>query len=116
MTTTNTELLEMCKDIANTIYKLYDGLPEELAELEADGEETDLYNYVSGMLDVNYILASDKTLRGVRLAATLGGPNIWIDTFRGIVDGYWGTDHAESWISSEVCDEINAIFADQFEI
>jgi hypothetical protein len=41
-------------------------------------------------LDINYIINSDKTYRGARLLYAFGGPNIWIDTLHGQVEGYWG--------------------------
>lgn len=116
--TTNTanELLTMTKSVSDDLKRLYDACPtnEELEEAQENGEAVDLYGYFSDVLDINYILDAQRKLRGVRVAVTLGGPNIWIDTVRGIIEGFWGKDHAESWIPSEVCESINDIFSDLF--
>lgn len=66
------------------------------------------------VLNINYILNSKRELRGVRVAVTLGDPSIWIDTVQGIVEDFWGADHAESRLPSEVCDAINDICNELF--
>lgn len=111
-TNINNELMTMTKGIANELKKLYAAEPtdEERDEAEETGEAVDLWGYFSDVLDINYILDAQKELRGVRVAVALGGPNVYVDTVRGIVEGFWGTDHAESWLSAEICDEINSIF------
>ena len=47
---------------------------------------------------------------GCRLAVALGGPNVYVNTREGEVQGYWGSDRASAWLPSEICEEINAIF------
>lgn len=115
-TNINNELLKMTKDIAKELTQLYHADPtdEERDEAEENGEALDLWDYFADVLDINYILDAQKELRGVRVAVTLGGPNIWIDTVQGIIEGFWGTEHAESWIASEVCEAINDIFDEIF--
>lgn len=114
--TINNELLHMTADIAEELKRLYIAEPtdEEREEAEENGEAVDLYGYFYDVLDINYILDAQRELRGVRVAVALGGPNIWIDTVRGVVEGFWGTGHAEKWVPSEVCDAINDIFAELF--
>ena len=78
-----------------------------------DGEEVDLYDYLNAeVLDVEYILNSDFTLRGVRLYVTLGGPTAWIDTERDCVVCHWGTNSGEWLMPYGVSDEINDLYAE----
>ena len=57
------------------------------------GEPTDTasmsgFMYLNDVLDIQYTVSSDlKTMLGARLLVSYGGPNIWIDTMRGEVEG-----------------------------
>lgn len=111
------ELQETVDAIREEICKLYDGLDitdDEREELEENGEFTSLYDYFNDALDIEYRIGSDMTLRSVRIMVAFGGPNIYIDTGRGCVEGFWGTDSAERWIPTEVCEEIDSIFEEYF--
>ena len=59
-----------------------------------------------------YAVDRIKPLIGVRIYVTLGGPTCWIDTRNGEVVCAWGTDRAAAWLVSEICDEINAFYAE----
>ena len=109
------DLYEMCKGIANDLKTMYEGFDEtEEEERRENGDPCDLWDYLADVLDVEYTLDYSKKLIGVRLAITLGGPNIYIDTREGYVKGYWGTDKEEVWIPSEIRDEINMYFEETF--
>lgn len=77
---------------------------------EESGEPYDLYSYFDDVLDIEYTISGNGDFLGCRLAVALGGPNVYVDTRRGEVEGYWGTEHEAAWIPSEICDEINCIF------
>jgi len=74
--------------IINTMNSGYDGYGTE----DEDGEYQDAFKYLEDVLDINWILNSDRTLRGARLLVAFGGPNIWIDTVKGTVEGAWWGD------------------------
>ena len=63
-------------------------------------------------LDINYITNRDKTYQGARILYSFGGPNIWIDTLRGQVEGYWANEtiiknyHQDLLYLDETCDEL----------
>ena len=61
-------------------------------------------DYISDVLDINWILNSDRTLRGARLLVAFGGPNIWIDTTTATVEGHWW---GESFTASYHHDEMD---------
>ena len=64
----------------------YDGQYEK-------GEIISGFDYLSDILDIEYYLSSDReTCLGARILVAFGGPNIWIDTRKGLVEGYWWGD------------------------
>ena len=73
------------------------------AEAEMDHEDRgcepddqiDGFDYLSDALDIEYIIASDRTtVLGARILVAFGGPNIWIDTRKQIVELFWWGDYA----------------------
>ena len=67
----------------------------ETGEYEPDDDgECSGYDYLSDALDFEWILNSDRTLKGARILVSFGGPNIWINTVTEQVEGYWGSDTA----------------------
>ena len=79
-------LLDHVKHIANTI---------ESGEYETDNEDgPNGFDYLEDALDIQYIVSSDKKYLGARVLVAFGGPNIWINTQKQMVEGYW-------WSASE---------------
>ena len=83
------------RDMVNHIAdQLTNGFGEDLSEgrdIENEGEFS-AYDYLSDVLDINWILNNDRTYKGARVLVAFGGPNIWIDTNLGQVEGYWWGD------------------------
>jgi hypothetical protein len=76
----------------------YDGQYEK-------GDVISAYDYLSDILDIEYYLSSDReTCLGARILVAFGGPNIWIDTRKGLVEGYWWGD---SCVMSYYVDAMN---------
>ena len=80
---------DQVKYIVKTMNEGYEGYMEE----DEYGEIQDAFKYLEDVLDINWILNSDRTLKGARLLVAFGGPNVWIDTSKGIVEGYWWGDN-----------------------
>ena len=110
------ELKKYVDGIRDDLKNLYDSdiTDEERDEREENGEAYDLYSYFNDALDIEYTIDSRGEYLGAKIYVTLGGPNIWIDTREGYVKGAWGTEREESWIPSEICDEINSIFEEYY--
>ena len=70
------QLRRMCRSIA-----------EEITEGKKDPE---IWMY--DVYDVEWITHNDHSYKAARLMVAGGGPNIWVNTQDGTVDGYWGTD------------------------
>lgn len=70
--------------------------PEEWNEgrdVESEGEFS-VFDYLQDALDIEYVVNSKAEYLGARVLVAFGGPNIWVDTKRGIVEGAWWGDHA----------------------
>ena len=111
------ELENMVTSIRDELNHLYeaDYTDEERDEMEENGEAYDLYSYFADALDIEYTIGANGDFRGARIAVALGGPNIYVDTRRGYVEGVWGCDHRDAFIPSEVCDEINSILEELYD-
>lgn len=57
-------------------------------ETEWDGE-FNAFDYLQDTLDIEYIVNSKGEYLGARVLVAFGGPNIWVDTRRGVVEGAW---------------------------
>lgn len=81
-------------------------------ELNSDDEPFSAYDYLTDVLDINWLLHSDKTYKGARILVAFGGPNIWVDTERGIVEGYWWGDYAKASFDDNIGldDALNDLF------
>lgn len=64
-------------------------------DIEMEGEFSAM-DYLSDVLDIEYIVGSDGEYRGARVLVAFGGPNIWINTKTNTVEGYWWADRAEA--------------------
>lgn len=76
---------------------------------ECSDEDAHLYtamDYLEGVLDIKYLINSDRTYNGARILVACGGPNIWVDTDTMTVDGAWWLDkHSESFTDAIGLDE-----------
>ena len=115
--TIKTELQNYCDGIAKELINLYNAAPtdEERERAEAEGEACDLWGYFGDVLDVEYTISARGVFLGARVAVTLGGPNVYVDTRNGEVNGYWGSDSATAFLPYDVRDAINDIFAELYD-
>ena len=104
-----TELQAICQRVADELKAIYNG-----QDVNEDGEAASFWDYLEDVLDIGYTIGTDKGYRGCRIAVTLGGPNVYISTRRGSVEGYWGTERAEAWIPSEICEELDGIMEEYY--
>ena len=73
------------------------GMDHEEFNSEAD-DMISGHDYLADCLDIQYIVNGEGECLGARILVAFGGPNIWIDTMRCTVDGYWwGDQHSEGY-------------------
>ena len=84
------QLRRMCKRIAEEITegKTEEYIDKPKVELTAD-------KFMEGVYDIEWITHQDHSYKAARLLVAGGGPNIWVNTQTGTVDGYWGCDKVE---------------------
>jgi len=66
----------------------------ETGEYEPNDEDCGCsgFDYLEDVLDFEWILNRDRSLKGARILVSFGGPNIWINTVTDQVEGYWWGD------------------------
>lgn len=99
--------------IVDTLNNGFDGYGSE----DEHGEYQDAFKYLEDVLDINWILNSDRTLKGARLLVAFGGPNIWIDTVKGTVEGAWWMDsftsdyNTDSEFANDLVEALDTLYA-----
>jgi len=59
-----------------------------------EGEPVHGFDYLEDVLDIQYIVTSEKQYIGARVLVAFGGPNIWINTQTKTIEGYWWDESA----------------------
>ena len=80
------QLRDQCKHIANSI----------------TSGEGDVAKWMEGVYDIEWITYQDKTYKGARLMVAGGGPNIWVNLQRKVVQGYWWGDYCEHYFYDNI--------------
>lgn len=86
----------MANDLKNHVETIARRITEcDFNDIYDDGEETvSAFDYLQNALDIEYIVNGKGEYLGARVLVAFGGPNIWVDTRRGIVEGAWWGEHA----------------------
>ena len=90
------KLRRMCKRIADDIsdkaITRYNGYETEHDE---DDEGTLATRFMDHVYEIEWITYGDKTYKSARLMVAGGGPSIWVNLQRNVVQGYWWGDYCE---------------------
>ena len=78
------QLRRMCKDIADSITNPVDN--------SEHGEQASVVSWMEDTYDIRYYVDRDKRFLGAEIMCAGGGPTIWVNTYTGQVEGYWGGD------------------------
>jgi hypothetical protein len=70
--------------------------------LNNDGEAMSAFDYLQDALDIEYIVNSKGEYLGARVLVAFGGPNIWINTRTGVVEGSWWADRADASFTDNI--------------
>lgn len=77
-------------DIQNHVQSIVNNLENpNLLGLNSDGEQFSAFDYLQDALDIEYIVNNKGEYLGARVLVAFGGPNIWVDTRRNVVEGAW---------------------------
>ena len=103
------ELQDYLENIYTELNEIYEG-----NATNDEGEQATMWDYFNDPLDFTFTVSCHGEYCGCRVYVTLGGPNVWIDTYNGNIGGAWGTDRADRWLPREICDEIDEVFQEYF--
>jgi hypothetical protein len=94
----------MSHDLKQHVQSIADTLSNGFAddELNYDGEPMNAYDYLQDALDIEYIVNSKGEYLGARVLVAFGGPNIWVNTRTGTVEGAWWADRAEASFTDNI--------------
>ena len=83
--------------------KAFETEEEAKAYLDAsEGESIDGLDYLSDVLDIEYVVNSKREYLGARVLVAFGGPNIWINTRTNQVEGFWWGDKSIQSYNNDV--------------
>ena len=82
------QLRRMCRNIADSISE-----PQEITDEETgEKRQQSAGDWMEGTYDIRYYVDRDKRFLGAEIMCAGGGPTIWVNTYTGQVEGYWGGD------------------------
>ena len=82
---------------------------------EDNGEELYAFDYLQDVLDILYVVTSDKTYRGAMIQIAWGGPGAWIDTMDNTLTVSWGSDKVVRYLPQEWTDLLDDTLAELFD-
>ena len=80
------ELKSQVMEIVKSLEKMYPTVDDE----------RDAYEYLNEALGIEYTVNGQKEYLGARILVSFGGPNIWINTRRSTVEGFWWGESFEA--------------------
>jgi len=96
---------------------LYDKLESTKESIIEEVKEDGARQFVTGALDIRYRTSGTLDYLGADICVTFGGPNIWLDTSKGVLKGTWGlTGEDTVHVDREVCDQIDDYCNELFDI
>lgn len=101
----------MTKEVHNQMERWSNGIREELKEAFNNDE---LINIIDEALDIKFFSRSPRELLGAEIAVTLGGPNIYIDTYRQQVQVYWSGDSYITSLGDDITEELNNVLEELY--
>ena len=84
-------------------------------EIENAYQGEDFWDWLNdNAYDIEVVCSIDKNVRNIRILLAGGGPTIWWDCGRSMIEGYWGSDSIERQVDDSVSEEVFAVFEEDF--
>ena len=97
---TQQSLIKHVKSIADDIDSCNWGESVDYVEGDEGDNVGTAIDWLSDVLDIQWIINRDKELLGARILVSFGGPNIWVNTQTSRIEGYWWNESAEAFFST----------------
>jgi hypothetical protein len=83
---------------------------------DTDWFEASAGDYLSDVLDIQYLVNSDRTYRSARILIAFGGPNAWIDTRTGQLEVAWWSAPEYRDLPSAFIDGLDDYLSEMWEM
>lgn len=87
----------------------------EIEDVVKSGDNERFADWIADVLGERYSINSCLRYIAVRLTLTCGGPNIYLDTDTGEIEGFWGSDHYAVPVSDDVIAAVDEWYEDIFD-
>ena len=87
--TSEEQLRRMCKNIADGITNPN---PKFIGPEDEEPRQETAGDWMENTYDIRYYVDREKQYLGAEILVAGGGPTIWVNTYTGYVEGYWGGD------------------------
>lgn len=74
------------------------------------------YDYLSDVLDIEYIVNANKTYKGARVLIAFGGPNAWINTLTNQLEVAWWSEPVYRELPREFCEALDDSLGELYSI
>lgn len=74
------------------------------------------YDYLSDVLDIEYIVSADRTYKAARVLIAFGGPNAWINTQTGSLEVAWWSEPVYRSLPSEFINGLDDALEELYEM
>jgi hypothetical protein len=81
-----------------------------------EGDPVLAYEYLDDVLDIQYIVSSDREYVGARILIEFGGPNAWINTLTGQLEVSWWSAPEYRALPSEFIAALDAALSEFWEM
>lgn len=82
---------------------------------ETSSPELTAFDYLRDVLDIMYIVNSNKEYQGALIQLAWGGPNVWLDTMDRTLIVSWGSDRVRRPVPLAFCDYLDETLAELFD-
>jgi len=79
-----------------------------------NGEELDAFDWLEGVLDIQYLVNSDRTYSAARVCIAFGGPAAWIDTRTGMLECAWWSAVESVELPGEFIDALDDALSEMY--
>lgn len=85
--------------------------------IDEDTQETlTAYDYLDGVLDIEYRVSGNGKYRSAKVVTGFGGPNVWIDTARQQVGVSWYCEPVYRDLPVTFCEQLDEALAELWSI
>lgn len=87
---------------------------EDMGDDFDENEHTGAYDWLSDVLDIQYIVNGNGDFISAKVLVAFGGPNIWVDFQDKTVRGYWWQNRANATFDDDM--DIEGALAEMWSV